>query len=171
MVISMWLCIYAFTRQYRQCSWTLIDSLRECWTFLCDDEKMSNQQKLNNAPAKHPGCLSTRSGLSLCGIWCLPMLGSTSILPCNLCDQPESHSQLYVASQWETMLQCNIVSRWLGACAKWSPILIAIKHLIIYVQCQKCEVLKLWVLLWTNCLKMWQLVLLIYCQTAPQISD
>ena len=139
MVISMWLCIYAFTRQYRQCSWTLIDSLCECWTFLCDDEKMSNQQKPNNAPAKHPGCLCTRSRFGLRGIWCLPMLRSTSILPCNLYGPPESHSQLYVPNQWERTLQCNIVSHWLGAWVKWSLILIAIKHLIIL-----CAVSKLW---------------------------
>ena len=27
---------------------------------------------------------------------------------------------VYVPSQWETMLQCNVVSHWLGACTKWS---------------------------------------------------
>ena len=27
---------------------------------------------------------------------------------------------VYAPSQWEMMLQCNIVSHWLGACTKWS---------------------------------------------------
>ena len=27
---------------------------------------------------------------------------------------------LYALSQWETMLQCNVVSHWLSACTKWS---------------------------------------------------
>ena len=27
---------------------------------------------------------------------------------------------VYVPSQWETTLQCNVVSHWLGACTKWS---------------------------------------------------
>ena len=27
---------------------------------------------------------------------------------------------VYASSQWETMLQCNIVSHWLGAYTKWS---------------------------------------------------
>ena len=27
---------------------------------------------------------------------------------------------VYAPSQWETLLQCNIISHWLGACTKWS---------------------------------------------------
>ena len=27
---------------------------------------------------------------------------------------------VHAPSQWETTLQCNVVSHWLGACAKWS---------------------------------------------------
>ena len=27
---------------------------------------------------------------------------------------------VYAPSQWETTLQCNVVSHWLGACKKWS---------------------------------------------------
>ena len=29
---------------------------------------------------------------------------------------------VYVPSQWETVLQCNVVSHWLGACTEWSLI-------------------------------------------------
>ena len=28
---------------------------------------------------------------------------------------------VYVPSQWETTLQYNVVSHWLGACSEWSP--------------------------------------------------
>ena len=31
-----------------------------------------------------------------------------------------NHFVVYAPSQWETTLQCNIVSHWLGTCTKWS---------------------------------------------------
>ena len=32
---------------------------------------------------------------------------------------------VYVHSQWEMMLQCNIISHWLGTCTKWSLYLVS----------------------------------------------
>ena len=32
---------------------------------------------------------------------------------------------VYVPSQWETMLQCNVGSHWIRACAEWSLIMMA----------------------------------------------
>ena len=31
-------------------------------------------------------------------------------------------------SQWETMLQCNVISHWLGACTKWSLLTVHTKN-------------------------------------------
>ena len=40
-------------------------------------------------------------------------------------------------SQWETTLQCNVVSHWLGACTKWSPV--TFEHASWYVARTKHE--------------------------------
>ena len=38
---------------------------------------------------------------------------------CNYLYMPRGHF-MYAPSQWETTLQCNVVSHWLGAYAEWS---------------------------------------------------
>ena len=76
--------------------------------------------------------MEAHGGYSFCGLAALILLGHD-----RLCDmsallvrqhglrhsssnslRPRDHF-VYATSQWETMLQCNIISHWLGTCKKW----------------------------------------------------
>ena len=72
---------------------------------------------------------------------------------CSVLGALTKRSFLYAPSQWETMLQCNIVSHWLGAFTKWSLLTIYLSDSSLMVTGQPRIVITWLGLVTVSCLQ------------------